>query len=299
MSNSNLVNHIHTSPNSSNPRNNSIKKITIHHMAGNLSVETCGNVFASSSAQASANYGVGSDGRVGLYVDESNRSWASSNATNDHQAITIEVANSSTGGEWPVSDTAYAKLIDLCVDICQRNGIQNLFWTGDSAGTLTCHYMFTSTACPGPYLKSKMPDIAAKVNARLNNTIEEDEEMTQEQFNSMMDTYMSARNADTTVNDWGKNAWDSITAAGVMDGTMPQGLLTREQAAVIFNKLGANAFKFYANVSDCPDWAKGLVQEMINAGFISGDGVNSVAKYHYQIEDMIIAYKMFLVAKGE
>lgn len=170
MSNSTLINHTKISPNSTNPRTNTIKKITIHHMAGNLTVETCGNVFANSSAQASANYGIGSDGRVGLYVDEKNRSWASSSPANDHQAVTIEVANSSTGGDWPVNDTAYAKLIDLCVDICQRNGISSLKWTGDSNGTLTCHYMFAATACPGPYLKSKMAEIAAAVNARLGGS---------------------------------------------------------------------------------------------------------------------------------
>lgn len=46
MSNSPLVNYVKISPNSTNPRNNKIKKISIHHMAGSLSVETCGNVFA-------------------------------------------------------------------------------------------------------------------------------------------------------------------------------------------------------------------------------------------------------------
>jgi len=167
MSNSALVSYTKISPNSTNPRTNTIKKITIHHMAGNLTVESCGNIFAVSTAQASANYGIGTDGRVGLYVDESNRSWASSSSANDHQAITIEVANDEIGGDWHVSDTAYTKLIDLCVDICQRNGISQLTWTGDTSGTLTCHYMFTATACPGPYLKGKMADIADEVNARL------------------------------------------------------------------------------------------------------------------------------------
>lgn len=87
--------------------------IVIHHMAGNLSIETCGSVFASSSRQASSNYGIGSDGRVGQYVDETNRSWATSNYGIDSKAVTIEVANSSTGGQWPVSDKAMAKLIGL------------------------------------------------------------------------------------------------------------------------------------------------------------------------------------------
>ena len=167
MSNSQLVNFTKISPNSSNPRKDKIKKITIHHMAGKLSVETCGNVFAPTSRQASANYGIGSDGRIGMYVEEKNRAWTSSSAANDNQAVTIEVANDQIGGNWHVCDKVLSKLIDLCVDICQRNGIQKLSYTGDANGNLTRHNMFANTNCPGPYLQSKFPYIAAEVNKRL------------------------------------------------------------------------------------------------------------------------------------
>lgn len=168
MSNSSLVNYTRISPNSTNPRKDTIKKITIHHVAGNCSVETIGNIFAPETRNASANYGIGSDGRVGMYVEEKNRSWCSSNADNDNQAITIEVANDGGAPDWHVSDKAFAKLIDLCVDICKRNNIKKLTWTGDKNGTLTCHYMFAATACPGAYLKSKMPYIASEVNKKLS-----------------------------------------------------------------------------------------------------------------------------------
>lgn len=171
MSNSSLVNYTKISPNSNNPRNNKIKKITIHHMAGNLSVETCGNIFANSSRKASSNYGIGSDGRVGMYVEEKNRSWCSSNANNDHQAITIEVANDGGANtNWHVSDKALAKLIELCVDICKRNGITKLNYTGDASGNLTRHNMFANTTCPGGYLQSKFPYIADEVNKRLSGS---------------------------------------------------------------------------------------------------------------------------------
>lgn len=168
MAYSKYVNYINLSPNCNAPRNNSIRKITIHHMAGNLSVEQCGNIFADRNRQASSNYGIGSDGRVGLYVDEANRSWCSSNGDNDHQAVTIEVANDVIGGNWHVSDVALAKLIDLCVDICERNHIDRLVFTGNASGNLTLHKYFAATACPGPYLESKMPYIAEEVNRRLN-----------------------------------------------------------------------------------------------------------------------------------
>lgn len=166
MSNSSLVNYTLLSPHCSKPRKNAIKKITIHHMAGNLSVETCGNVF-NGSREASSNYGIGSDGRVGLYVEECNRAWTSSSPENDNQAVTIEVANDEVGGQWHVSDNAYNKLIELCVDICLRNNIDKLVYTGDTNGNLTRHNMFKNTNCPGPYLQRKFPEIANSVNAKL------------------------------------------------------------------------------------------------------------------------------------
>lgn len=167
MSNSPLVQYTRISPNSSNPRNSKIKKITIHHMAGVLSVETCGNIFANSNRQASSNYAIGSDGRIAMYVEEKNRSWCSSNSNNDNQAITIEVSNCENGGQWRVSDYVLSRLIELCVDICKRNGIEKLNYTGDATGNLTRHNMFSSTACPGPYLQSKFPYIAEQVNKQL------------------------------------------------------------------------------------------------------------------------------------
>lgn len=166
-SNSSLTNFTLLSPNY-NKRNQKITKITIHHCAGNLSVEQIGNVFSSSSREASANYGIDSQGRVGLYVEEKNRSWCSSNAANDNAAITIEVANDGGAPNWHVSDKALNKLVDLCVDICKRNGIKKLNYTGDASGSLTRHNMFAATTCPGPYLQSKFPWIAEQVNKRLN-----------------------------------------------------------------------------------------------------------------------------------
>jgi hypothetical protein len=167
--NSKLVSYTKLSPNKS-IRTSKIKKITIHHMAGNLSVETCGNVFANKSRQASSNYGIGTDGRIGMYVEEKHRAWTSSNRTNDNQAITIEVANDGGAPNWHVSDKALAALIELCVDICKRNGIKELNYTGDATGNLTKHEYFANTTCPGPYLGGKFSYIADEVNKRLKPT---------------------------------------------------------------------------------------------------------------------------------
>lgn len=188
MSNSSLVVYTKISPNKTSPRNHIIDTISIHCMAGNLTVETCGNVFAPSSRQASSNYGIGSDGRIALYVDEKDRSWCTSNKENDHRAITIEVANdggADTG--WHVSDKAMASLINLCVDICKRNGIKKLLWKNDKSligqvdkQNMTVHRWFANKSCPGDYLMSKHGYIAEEVNKRLGASSSEPEEKPQE-----------------------------------------------------------------------------------------------------------------------
>lgn len=167
MSNSSLVDIVMISPNSS-PRTAKIDTITIHHMATVSSAEACAASFMPVSRKASANYCIGNDGDVALSVDESRRAWTSSNAANDARAITIEVSNSERGGDWPVGDVAMAKLIDLCVDICKRNEIPELKFTGDTSGNLTMHKWFASTLCPGPFLESKFPWIAEEVTRRLS-----------------------------------------------------------------------------------------------------------------------------------
>ena len=175
--NSSLVNYTKISPNKNTTRVHSvhnpdgvIDKITIHHCAGKLSVESIGNVFGGSDRQASSNYGIGTDGRIGMYVEEKHRAWTSSSAANDYRAVTIEVANDEIGGNWHVSDKVLNKLVDLCVDICKRNGIKKLNYTGDKNGNLTMHKWFVATTCPGPYLESKFPWIAEQVNKKLNAT---------------------------------------------------------------------------------------------------------------------------------
>ncbi len=171
MSNSSLVDYTKLSPNKST-RQGKISKITIHHTAGVINVEALGNVFQPKSRQASSNYGVDSDGRVGMYVEEKDRSWASSNASNDHVAVTIEVSNDG-GANWHVSDKALQKTIELCADICKRNGIEKLNFTGDKTGNLTMHKYFAATACPGEYLESKFPYIADEVNKILSGNKKE------------------------------------------------------------------------------------------------------------------------------
>ena len=175
--NSPLVTYTKISPNKTSPRNHTIDCITIHCMAGNLTVETCGSVFAKESRKASSNYGIGTDGRIAMYVEEKDRSWCSSNSANDNRAITIEVANDGGAPDWHVSDKAMDSLIKLCADICKRNNIKELKWSTNKSDrvnhkngcNMTVHRDFAAKACPGAYLYEKHGYIADEVNKLLGN----------------------------------------------------------------------------------------------------------------------------------
>jgi hypothetical protein len=144
-------------------------KITPHHMAGILTAEQCGKIFQNANRNASANYGIGNDGKIACYVGEENRAWTSSSSSNDCQAITIEVSNCEIGGDWKISDAAWNSLVNLCVDICKRYNFK-LTYDGTANGSLTRHNMFANTSCPGTYLQSKFQELADTVNAKLNES---------------------------------------------------------------------------------------------------------------------------------
>lgn len=177
--NSPLVSYTKLSPNHSGQRKHTIDTITIHCVVGQCSVETLGNIFAPTSRQASSNYGVGVDGRIGMYVEEKNRSWCTSSSVNDNRAITIEVA-SDTKHPYAVNDKAYAALLDLVTDICKRNGIKKLVWStvkNDRVNHLngcnmTVHRDYANKSCPGQYLYDRHGEIAAEVNKRLGTAEE-------------------------------------------------------------------------------------------------------------------------------
>lgn len=150
-----------------------IDTITIHHMATIATAQACAASFLPAERKASANYCIGNDGSVALSVPEEYRSWCSSSYENDNRAITIEVSNDGRAPDWHVGEVAMEKLLALCVDICRRNGIEKLVFTGDPTGNLTMHKWFQHTLCPGPYLESKFPWIAEEVNRRLGASEDE------------------------------------------------------------------------------------------------------------------------------
>ena len=178
--NSPLMAYRKLSPNHSGQRTHSIDRITPHCVVGQCTAEGLGDWFAQSSTQASSNYGIDRDGRVGLYVEEKNRSWCSSSSANDQRAITIECA-SDTSEPYAFRDVVYQKLIVLCADICKRNGKKKLLWLGDKDKTLnyspksdemvlTVHRWFANKSCPGNWMYARMGDLASKVTAQLGGS---------------------------------------------------------------------------------------------------------------------------------
>lgn len=221
MANSPLVSVRKLSPNCTKPRNHAIDRLTPHHTAGVLSVESALDWFSKPSTQASCNYVVGGDGRIGLCVNESDRAWTSSSRENDNRAITFEVVNSQTGGSWPVSKAAFDALVNLCIDVCKRYGKKRLIWIKDKNVALayepkademllTMHQWFANTNCPGQYLGSKFPELAERVTKALN-----DEEK------PVADTNEPSA--------WAKEAWEWAKSRGITDGKRPKDNTTRQE----------------------------------------------------------------------
>ena len=178
MSNSALISCTILSPNRTKPRTNAIDRITPHCVVGQCTAEALGNLFANPSRSASSNYGIGYDGRIGMYVEEKDRSWCSSSTANDDRAVTIECA-SDTYAPWAFKPAVYETLITLCADICRRNGKTKLLWLGDKDKTLsytpkagemvlTVHRWFANKACPGDWLMERMGELADRVTRELS-----------------------------------------------------------------------------------------------------------------------------------
>lgn len=256
MSDSKLVVYTKLSPHCTKPRQGKIKGISIHTMAGPGSVEGCGQVFQTS--EASSHYGIGPDGRIGQYVLEENRAWCCSHKV-DHEVVTIEVSSIQSYQEpYECTEAAFESLIDLCVDICQRNGIKKLIWkegkqycpafTGNWAVCNMVPHRYTTDkgkSCPGNYLFGKYGEIAERVNARLKG---EDEDMDINKLLSEMtneQAYELVKKAEIHAatlpdDDWSQKEgwWEKAKKAGVSDGSSPVRHMKRNEVVAILGRLG-------------------------------------------------------------
>ena len=80
-----------------------------------------------------------------------------------------------------MNSKVYQSLINLCVDICKRNGKTKLIWFGDKSKTLnyspksnemvlTVHRWFANKSCPGDWLYSRLGDLATQVTKKLGGS---------------------------------------------------------------------------------------------------------------------------------
>ena len=260
--NSSLVVYTKLSPNHSGQRTHSIDRITPHCVVGQLSAESICGCFISPDRQASCNYGIGSDGRVSLCVEEKNRSWCTSSRENDQRAITIECASDKTH-PYAFKDVVYNRLVELCIDICKRNGKKMLLWLGDKEKTLnyipksdemvlTVHRWYANKSCPGDWMYARMGDLASKVTAALNAGTDTTPSETD---NSQDNTPV------VDVNDPEKTIWNTLQAAiGNAYGT----------AGLMGNLYAESALK-PGNLQNTGNKALGMTDEQFVAAVDSGE----------------------------
>jgi hypothetical protein len=257
MSNSPLVNYTKISPNKTSPRNHKIDTITIHCVVGQVTVERLGEIFAPTKRKASCNYGIGYDGKIGMYCEEKDRSWCSSSASNDNRAITIEVA-SDTKHPYAVTDKAYNALIELVADICRRNDIKELKWKGDKSligqidkQNMTVHRWFANKSCPGDYLYNRHTDIMSKVNTMLDNSSTEEQKAVTSQNTTSQTLYKVQCGVSSTLAH-AKTIVERLKKIGMNGSVIKSGnsyrvqvgaFKNKQNAEALFEKLVANEFK--------------------------------------------------------
>ena len=265
MSNSSLVTCTVKSPNHSGARTHSIDRITPHCVVGQLSASSIGGCFTSTSRQASCNYGIGTEGGVCLIVDEANRSWCSSSSANDQRAVTIECASDKTH-PYAFNNTVYNKLVDLCVDICKRNGKKKLIWIADKNTALaynpksdemqlTVHRWFANKSCPGDWLYNRLGELASTVTAKLGGNETPDTPQSNTLYRVQVGAYSVKANADAQLNKV-KNAGFTdafITQVGNMYKVQVGAYSVKSNADNMLAKVKSKGFDaFITTVSGTP-----------------------------------------------
>lgn len=132
-----------------------VERVILHHMAGWF--RTSVNFMKSRNSRGSCStYAVG-DGQMICLIDEDFRP-SSTGWQNDQNAITFEIANSQIGGNWPVDERSLEIVACTIADISIRHG-----WDDIRKGIeVRWHSQFSQTACPGPFVLSRIDWIVAR-----------------------------------------------------------------------------------------------------------------------------------------
>ena len=271
MSNSNLATEkylAHKNNYSAGRSGRKIEKVTIHHMAGVLSAKQCGSIFQNGNRQASSNYGIGKNGEIALFVDEANTSYADANWDSNCKSVTIECSNNKTGGDWTVSDKVLSSLIKLIADIFKRNGIKKAI----KGKTITWHSMYSATACPGNYLRSKMDYICNEVNKKLNNSTDSSDKKEENKH---------------TIDEDGKWGKDTTIKAQEVFGTTIDGVVTDQRKEYEAKNPGLISFEWKSNPTGYSELIR-AIQKKVGAnadGWIGTETIKKMQKYFGTIQD--------------
>lgn len=247
-----------------------IEKVTIHHMAGVLSAKQCGSIFQNGNRQASANYGVGKNGEIALFVDEANTSYADGNWDSNCKSVTIETSNNKTGGDWTVSDEVLSSLIKLIADIFKRNNLGKAV----KGKNITWHSMYMSTACCGNYLRSKMDYIVDEVNKILDG-----ETSTSKPSNEPKEHIIDVD---------GKWGTDTTKKAQEVFGTTVDGIVTDQYLCYKSQNPGLISFEWLNNPSFYGSELIRAIQKKVGAnqdGHIGPETIKAMQKWLGTIQD--------------
>ncbi len=276
MSNSSLITatyKAHSNNYSTGRSGRKIEKVTIHHMAGVLTAKQCGSIFQDGNRQASSNYGIGRDGEIALFVDEANTSYADANWDSNCKSVTIECSNNKTGGDWTVSDKVLNSLIKLIADIFKRNGIK----TAIKGETITWHSMYSATACPGNYLRSKIDYIVQEVNKKLGSTSNTENKNETEKEHKIDEDGL-----------WGEDT--TIKAQEVFKTTV-DGMVTDQRKEYKAKNPGLVSFEWKSNPTGYSELIK-AIQKKVGAnvdGWIGTETIKKMQKYFGTVQDGCIS----------
>lgn len=276
MSNSSLITatyKAHSNNYSTGRSGRKIEKVTIHHMAGVLTAKQCGSIFQDGNRQASSNYGIGRDGEIALFVDEANTSYADANWDSNCKSVTIECSNNKTGGDWTVSDKVLNSLIKLIADIFKRNGIKKAI----KGETITWHSMYSATACPGNYLRSKIDYIVQEVNKKLGSTSNTENKNETEKEHKIDEDGL-----------WGEDT--TIKAQEVFKTTV-DGMVTDQRKEYKAKNPGLVSFEWKSNPTGYSELIK-AIQKKVGAnvdGWIGTETIKKMQKYFGTIQDGCIS----------
>lgn len=273
MSNSKLITatyKAHSNNYSKGRSGRKIEKVTIHHMAGVLSAKQCGSIFQNGSRKASSNYGIGKNGEIALFVDEANTSYADANWDSNCKSVTIECSNNKTGGDWTVSDTVLNSLIKLIADIFKRNNLGKAV----KGKNITWHSMYSATACPGNYLRSKMDYIVDEVNRKLEGKPSKPAK--------------PENPKEPKIDEDGKWGPDTTKKAQEVFGTTVDGIVTDQYLCYKLQNPGLIAFEWKSNPSNYGSELIRAIQKKVGAnvdGHIGPETIKKIQKYFGTIQD--------------